>query len=513
MPPELLHMQGIGKAFSGRHVLENVDFDLAPGEIHALAGENGAGKSTLVRIISGVYTDYEGDLILDGRPVRFSGTTDAGRHGIAMIHQELSLVPSLSVADNLFLGREGRSPWLDRRGERVRAAATLRRVGVDVPLEAHVGDLPLAARQMIEIAKALVCEARILIMDEPTSALGEREAARLFEVVRDLRDSGRTIVFISHRMKEVYDLADRITVLRDGRRVGTEAASQLPPGRLVQWMVGRSLGAQFPPRTGNPGTELLRAENVWVKDPSGRARWAVQDVSFALRRGEILGLAGLHGSGNSELLAALCGCHGPLPRGSLSLDGRRVAVRNPRQAVRLGLAFVSNDRKRDGLVLSMSVLQNITRAAFRRFSPGGWIRERRERDAAARQCRELGIAAASPLQAVNELSGGNQQKVVLANWLETAPTVLLLDEPTRGVDVGAKQDIYTLMNRWTEAGMGILLITSEMPELLALADRILVLHRGRALRTFARHEASQEAIVHAAMGECALEDDGNSAHE
>ena len=496
-----VRMQHIGKAFYGKAVLHDVSFDLVPGEVHVLAGENGAGKSTLVNILSGVYDVFDGTLMLDDQPVRFSSTNDARRHGIAMIHQELSLVPSLSVVDNIFLGAERGRFLLDRRRETARARTVLARLGLDLPPNQRVETLSVAVRQLIEIAKALTHDARVIIMDEPTSALGEKESEKLFQIIADLKQQQRAIVYITHRLEEVYRLADRITVLRDGRHIVTRPAADLPRHALVTHMVGRSITEQFPRRAPRLGNERLRLENVWVRDPSGRSAWRCEGISLAVHAGEILGLAGLQGSGNSDLLAAIFGSRGPLPRGHLVVDGTILHPRTPARAIRAGMALLTNDRKRDGLVLSMSIQNNITRAAFPRFSPLGWILPAREREAALREQHTLNIRLASLTQNVRELSGGNQQKVVLANWLETNPGILLLDEPTRGVDVGAKHDLYEWMNRWTAAGMAIILITSEMPELLAMADRIIVMHRGRHVAEFDRDEANQETILHAAMGE------------
>lgn len=499
---EILRMDGIEKSFGGGPVLEGVSWDLRPEEVHVLAGENGAGKTTLIKILAGVHTQYGGEIKLEGRTVRFRSPHDAARHGISAIHQDTSLVLSMNVVDNIFLGREipGRATATDFGAERRKAREILGRLGLDVPLTKPLAEFPVSVRQMIEIAKALAFEARIIIMDEPTSSLNENEALKLFEIIGGLRDRGCAIVFISHRMEEITRLADRITVLRDGRRVGTAAAADLPPDKLVAWMVGREISQHFPPRGAQPGRPLLEVRDLCLPDPSGVKAWAVEQASFDLHEGEIVGFAGLQGSGKSELFQGLFGAYGPVVRGRIALEGREFTPRSPAGSIGRGLALMTNDRKVSGLVLGMSVARNITLASLPEFSPGGWMREGRERAAAANNVRDFDIRVRSIDQETGTLSGGNQQKVVFAKWLETRPKVLLLDEPTIGVDVGAKHEIYRMMNRWTSEGKGILLITSELPELLAMSDRILVMHRGRILSALGRADATQESVVQAAMG-------------
>ncbi|HPK03118.1 MAG TPA: sugar ABC transporter ATP-binding protein [Candidatus Sumerlaeota bacterium] len=500
----ILRMQGIGKSFGGVRALHDVHLELLTGEVHILAGENGAGKSTLIKILAGVHRDYDGRIELDGRPVRFASPQDAAARGIAVIHQELSLIPSMSVADNIFLGREtvwtGALPWVMRRRQRRRAQQILDQLGLNVDAESTVERLPISLQQMIEIAKALAAEVRILVMDEPTSALTEPEVERLFALIAELKRRGVAIVYISHKMEEIHRIADRLTVLRDGRFVGTAPAAELPPPRLVQWMVGREIGEQFPRHTPHPGPVLLRVEELTLDDPHGLPLPVVDRVGFELRAGEIVGLGGLQGSGASDLLWGLFGARGRPRAGRIELHGRPYTPRSPGHAIRRGLALLTNDRKTTGLVLGMSITHNITLASLPRLSPGGWLRERREWAVAARLRERFDIRAADLDLEVQSLSGGNQQKIALAKWLEAGPRVLLLDEPTRGVDVGAKQEIYRLMDAWSAEGYAILLITSEMPELLALSDRILVLHRGRVTACFQRGEATQERVLQAAMG-------------
>jgi ribose transport system ATP-binding protein len=489
----------IGKSFGGVRVLEDVDFDVQAGEVHVLAGENGAGKSTLMRILTGAIPDYEGEIRLGGRAMRFASPPHAFRHGIRIIHQELSLVPALSVLDNIFLGRERAGAIrLDRRAEAQRARPVLDRLGLALDLRQPVEELPLAHQQLVELAKALVFDARLLVMDEPTSALNAQEVERLLAVVRDLRGRGCGIVYITHRMEEVYRVADRITVLRDGRRICTERADVLTRERLVQGMIGRAEGELYPAARPVKGPVRLQVEDFRVRRGRGAA---VDGVSLEVRAGEIVGLAGLEGSGRSELLMGLFGGQGRSASGAVRIEGRPAAISCPAEAVRAGLALLTSDRKTTGLVLSMDACANITLASPRRHARWGWRRLRSERAALDRQVSQLRIRGVAEGREVATLSGGNQQKVALGKWLETGPRILLLDEPTRGIDVGAKHEIYQLMHRWKEQGMALLLVTSEMPELLALADRIVVLHRGRVARELARADATPQRVLRAAMGE------------
>ncbi len=500
--PPLLQMLQIHKAFSGVEVLRAVDFTVQRGEVHALVGENGAGKSTLIKILGGVHQEYRGHVLLDGHEVRFRSPREAEAHGIAVIHQELALIPHLSVAENLFLAREptGRTGLLDRRTMHRAAVALLQQhLGLQLNVARPVADLPLGTRQLIEIAKALGRHATLLVMDEPTSALSETEAARLFAAIRQLRAGGVGLVYISHKLEEIYALADRITVLRDGQLVGTAAAADLPPERLVQWMVGREIEQLFPKHAAIPGPERLRVAGLCLADPR-TGRWLLEDVSLHVRAGEIVGLAGLIGSGASELLGAIYGRYGAPPRGTIFVNGQRQTRVSPRAALRSGLALLTNDRQASGLVLPMSVLHNLSLSTLDRCRRCGLLSRRRERERCGPYVQRMNLRGPALTAPVSALSGGNQQKVVLARGLLSEPSTLLLDEPTRGIDVAAKADIYALLNELTAAGLAILLITSELPELLALSDRILVLHRGRITAEFQRGAATQENILHAAMG-------------
>jgi ribose transport system ATP-binding protein len=506
----LLCMSNICKSFAGVVALQDAHFELRPGEVHILAGENGAGKTTLVKILTGVHTDYQGEIELDGRKIRFISPHDAARQGISAIYQEMSLVGPMSVVDNIFLGRELGNQFcprlfMDRSRQRARAQELCSELGLDIDLDRPVEDYPLAVRTLIEIAKALALNARILIMDEPTSALNQHEVDRLFQIIAGLKRRGTAVLYITHRMEEIYRIGDRVTVLRDARSIGTSPIAGLSQSELIRWMIGRELDT-FSPSTSVPaGDECLRVAHFSVAE-SGRpsrqdARPLVNDVSFTLRAGEVLGIAGLQGSGNNELLAGLFGARSGLAHGEVYLGGRPFPVRSPQWSVRHGLAHLSSDRKGTGLIMNLDVTRNISLASLRKLSPWGFVLRTKERAMAERQVQALTIQAASLLQEVQFLSGGNQQKVMLAKWIETRPKVLLLDEPTRGIDVGAKREIYELINRWKEDGIGILLITSELPELLGLADRILVMHRGCVCAEFPRALATQENILRAAMGE------------
>jgi ABC-type sugar transport system ATPase subunit len=502
----LLSLAGISKSFSGVPVLHDARLDLAAGEVHVLAGENGAGKSTLIKIAAGVHTDYEGRIELSGTPIRFLSPHHAAAHGISVIHQEMSLVDGMSAVDNIFLGRERvrrgtARQWMDGGAELARAREICAELDLHIDLSRPVEGFSLSVKNRIEIAKALVFDARIFIMDEPTSALSGPEVERLFALVRQLKARGCGILYITHRMEEIYRIADRITVLRDGKTVGTAAPPELPEAELIRWMIGRELSRQFPTRSVKPGGVRLEVTGLSVPKPSGGG-WLVHEGSLSVRAGEIVGLAGLQGSGNSELLHGLFGAYGRIP-GQVTVDGAPFEIRSPRRSVQQGLAYLTSDRKGTGLVLGLNVAENITLASLAAMSPSLWLQRALERQAAEAHVRALGIRTSDVEQEVSTLSGGNQQKVALAKWIQTRPRVLLLDEPTRGVDVGAKHEIYALMNAWTREGFAILMISSDMPELLGLADRIVVMHRGRITAELARAEATPDKILRAAMSEVA----------
>lgn len=495
----LVRLGGITKRFGNVTVLKDAQLEVRSGEVHVLVGENGAGKSTLIKILAGVHTEFEGRIEIGGREVRPQTPLEANALGIAVIHQELSLIGSMSVADNIFLGRtptRGGLVW--DAGQQKAAGHWVRQLGLDIDVRRTVEQFPIAVQQLIEIAKALSQNARVIVMDEPTSALNTPEVEKLFLLIGALKQKGCGIVYITHKMEEIQRIADRITVLRDGQWIGTAPARELPEPKLIQWMVGRELGEQFPRHTPHPGIERLRLENFSVLP--NRRKSAVQDVSLSIRAGEILGVAGLQGSGASELFLGIFGGYGPGTRGRMQLDGVERRFVSPRQAIESGVALLTNDRKATGLVLSLPITANATLAGLRELSPFGWRRANQEKTAAKQSTSALRLRAASLELEVSALSGGNQQKVAIAKWLQIHPKVLLLDEPTRGIDIGAKREIYQLMNEWTAQGIAILLITSELPELLTLSDRILVLHRGRVAAEFSRTNATPETVLAAAMG-------------
>ena len=497
----LVNMRGITKNFGPVRVLDSVDFSIFPGEVQVLAGENGAGKSTLIKILAGAFSDYKGQIELEGRMINPDSPLEANRLGIAVIHQELSLVPSMSVVDNLFLGHSVLAHGFVRDGiHRKRAREALEEVGLSLDIGTAVEDLPISAQQLIEIAKAVRLDAKVIVMDEPSSALNAKDAASLFAIVERLRAQGRGIVYITHRMEEILSLADRITVLRDGRLIGSAPAAEVPERKLIAWMIGREMNEQFPPHAARASSEVMRVEGMTVHKHDRSGRPLVEDVSFAVRRGEVLGIGGLQDSGASALFLGIFGAAAGRTEGRVFVDGREAALRDPSDAISKGVALLTNDRKATGLILPLSVSANLCSASLGRLSKLGWRRPRLETAMALEMGRALRIKAASYEMEVGNLSGGNQQKVALGKWLATDPKILLLDEPTRGVDVGAKHEIYQLMDEWTSRGIAILLITSEMPELLALSDRILVMHRGRITAELSREEATAERVLEAAMG-------------
>ena len=496
----LLRMSGIGKSFGGLPVLTDVSLELRKGEVHILAGENGAGKSTLMKILAGVHRDYRGTIELNGKPIRFRSPRHAFESGVGIIYQELSLVDSLSVADNLHLGREvaNGAGWVDAKREAVAAVETLRRLDLQMDVSLPAEEYPLALRQMLEIAKAVSRRAEVLVMDEPTSALSDAEVERLFSLIRSLKERGTGIVYITHKMEEIERIGDRITILRDGRNAGTGNVREFPREEIIRRMVGREIRSQFPHTPAVPGEAALVVEGLTVESPGQKSR-LVDGVSLSVHGGEIVGIAGLQGCGNSELLRALFGGMGRQASGLVITGGRRGLPRVPSDAIEAGMALLTNDRKGEGIVEEMSVGANMTLAALRRFSAGGWIRKGAERKEIAGRIGEVGIRAAGEDQEAGHLSGGNQQKVLFARWLATAPRVLLLDDPTRGVDVGAKQEIYSLLMSLKSRGVAILLTSSETPELLGLSDRILVMREGRIVGELSRG-ATQEAVLRVALG-------------
>lgn len=491
-------MRDISKRFPGVLALDRVSIDLHAGEIHALVGENGAGKSTLMNVLGGVYPHgtYDGEILVGGDARRFSSVRASEDAGIAVVHQELSLIPEFSIAENIFLGREPQrlgiiqSEELYSRAQRVLDELHLK-------LESHlpVGYLGIGQQHLVEIAKALARDARILVLDEPTAALTDTEAEILFRILRRLRESGAGIIYISHKLAEVFRLADRITVLRDGRPVSTDPATALDTQRVIARMVGREVSDMFPAPHRTPAEVIYEARGVTVDDPNVPGKRLVDHVSFSVRRGEVLGIAGMVGAGRSDLMMAVFGAHAGKTRGEFLVRGSRVSIGSPSDAIAAGIGFVTEDRKRYGLLLDQTVVVNLTLVALKHIAGVD-----AETAMSERSMKELRIKAPSVFTVVGTLSGGNQQKVVLAKWLLTNPAVLFLDEPTRGIDVGAKQEIYAQIDRLASEGLAIVLVSSELPEVLGLSDRILVLHEGRITGEFRREEATAEAVMACATG-------------
>lgn len=492
----------MGKSFPGVRALSDVSLSVARGEVRALLGENGAGKSTLMNVLSGAFSDYEGTIEIDGRAVAIRTPRSARDLGIAMIHQELQLVPELSVADNFFLGRERRTLLgiLDRPAMHRETARYLAELDLTVAPTRPVGFAKVAEQQLIEVAKALALDARIVIMDEPTSALADAEVQRLFAVIRRLSQRGVAVIYISHRLEELSQIAHTVSVLRDGRMIGTLPMAQATRTDLITMMVGRPLQAFFPPPPAqSTKRELLRVERLKLAADRTTGRRKLSDISFTLHAGEIIGFAGLMGAGRTEVLETIFGVHpARTVDGRIFVSGKPVTIRSPREGIARGLAFITEDRKGQSLVTALSVRFNITLAALRRFVRFVTIDRARERTAVDEAIRDLHIKTPGAGTIVNNLSGGNQQKVVIAKCLLAKPRILLMDEPTRGIDVGAKAEIYALMQRLVDDGLGIVMVSSELPELLALCDRIFVLCEGRLTAEFARGAATQEQLLEAA---------------
>ena len=496
----LIAIHHVTKRFPGVTALDDVSIDIEAGELHAVVGENGAGKSTLMKIVSGVIPDFEGQLVLRGQPVRFTGTRGAEKAGISIIHQELNLVEDLSAAANVFLGREKRTRlgFLDDRAMERAAGELLTELECSVHPRQLVRELRVGDQQLVEIAKALSLETEILIMDEPTSALTESEVARLFRVIARLRQRGVTILYISHKMDEVFRLADRITVLRDGKLVRTLPRTATTPREVTHLMVGREIESVHLGKGRHAGDVVLEVQSLSLPWTGHARAWRLKDISFQLRRGEIIGIAGLMGAGRTELLECLFGSSPEPPRGRILLESQEVRFQHPAEALAAGIGLVTEDRKRLGLFSQMTVGENITMCTLRDAARGGFISRRQESRMAASVVSQLNVKTSGIGAPVTSLSGGNQQKTIIGRWLLTKPKVLLLDDPTRGVDVGAKAELYRLMDRLCRDGLGILVTSSELPELLTVCDRILVLCEGRLTGEFLRADATEQRIMEAA---------------
>ncbi|MFD1174995.1 xylose ABC transporter ATP-binding protein [Paenibacillus puldeungensis] len=499
----VLEMVNISKEFPGVKALDGVNLKLNKGEIHALCGENGAGKSTLMKVLSGLYPagTYGGDIVIGGEKMQFQNITDAEKAGITIIHQELALVKDMTVGENIFLGSEPKKHGVIQWDELYHNAALwLKRVGLHISPDTKIGTLGIGQQQLVEIAKALSKHTKILILDEPTAALTESEVAILMDILNQLRSEGVSCIYISHKMPEVFALADSITVLRDGRTIATLDRKETNDDQVVSLMVGRELTERYPRVEHTPKETVLEVRNYNVWHPEKRSQLVIHDASFKLRKGEILGIAGLMGAGRTELVSSLFGAYGGRSSGEVLLEGKPVRIRSVADAIKAGIALVTEDRKRQGLVMGMDVKTNTTMATMSKIAKLGVINDNEEIKWGMRYVHDLKTKTTSLETPVGTLSGGNQQKVVIGKWLMSDPKILIMDEPTRGIDVGAKYEIYHLMNELVEQGVAIIMISSELPEVLGMSDRILVMSEGKLVREFDYREATQENIMQAATG-------------
>lgn len=496
----LLKAHGICKSFPGVRALNDVQITVRRGRLNALLGENGAGKTTLMNILSGVFPPDAGEILLNGWPIEFRKPHEAQAAGISTIYQELNLVPDLSVAENIFLGREplNRLGLIDYREMHTRAQMVLAKLEADIEPMTRVSRLRVRAQQVVEIAKAISFDSRIMIMDEPTSAISEQEVESLFRLIDQLKQRGVGVIYITHKLDELTHIADEITVFRDGQFIAEQAFQEVTHDEIVRMMVGREV-TELTRSATKPGSEVLRVQNVSLPRPERADDYSVRNVSFALHRGEILGLFGLMGAGRTELLQTIFGLHSRSSSGEVFVMGNPLKIHSPAEAIRAGIALAPEDRKAEGLVLLMNVAENVSLSCLQLAARFGVLRPGRELDLVGSYVDRLQVKASSLKQCVRNLSGGNQQKVVLSKWLAAGPKVLLLDEPTRGIDVNAKREIYALIDELARDGLGIVMASSEMPEILAVADRILVLADGRMTAEFARGEATEESLLKAAL--------------
>lgn len=497
----MLEAKHISKNFGGVVALSDVNLTMQPGKVTALIGENGAGKSTLMKIFSGVHTQYEGDIVLNGKTVKFNGTKDAEAAGIAIIHQELNLVPYLSIAENIFLGRELVNAFgmLDKKSMQEQTAALLIKINLNVSPAAKIAELKVGQQQLVEIAKALYTNAAVIIMDEPTSAISDKEVDNLFSIIAQLKADGKTIVYISHKLKELFTIADNYTILRDGQTVDAGEMKGVTKDALIQKMTGRQLGFEKSGKTINDAPVLLEVKNCSLKHPLFRITNILTDISFQLHQGEILGVYGLMGAGRTELMETIFGLHAKNSSGTIVVNNKTVAIKKPADAIAAGIALVPEDRKLHGLVLNQTIKSNISITILKKLESFGLLNAKKEKALAQNYINQLAIKTSSDKNLAQQLSGGNQQKIVLAKWLATHPQVLLLDEPTRGIDINAKAEIYKLMKSLAAQGMGIVMVSSELPEILAVSDRVLVLCEGELTASIPIEEATEAGILKYAL--------------
>lgn len=497
----ILEVINVSKDFSGVYALKNVDLQIFPGQVTAIIGENGAGKSTLFKTISGVHTQYEGQILLNGEENHFKNPKEAAEKGIVIIHQELNLIPHLTITENLFLGQELTNSFglLDYPKMNKKAKELLGRLQLEINPATPVNRLRVGQQQLVEIARALLMESKVLIMDEPTSALSDHEAELLFSIILDLKAKGVAIVYVSHKLKELFEIADRYEVLRDGKKIGAGKMNEITRDKLIQMMVGRDIQSSLKKMQVEKGKEILKVENLCFQNPDNKKDYLVNDVSFSLHKGEILGIAGLMGAGRTEILEAIFGLFPKYVSGKICIEGSEIQIKSVNDAICAGIALVPEDRKLQGLILEMDVAKNNSLASLDKVSRFGFISQKKEAELCQKFTEKLNIKVSSQKMEVQKLSGGNQQKIVIAKWLATNPKILLLDEPTRGIDVGAKAEIYKLINELAALGMGIIMVSSELPEILAISDKILVMSESKLTAILNREEASEERIMEAAL--------------
>lgn len=500
MEKKLLDMKDISKTFGSVQALKGVSLDLYAGEVLALMGENGAGKSTLMNILSGSLQPTEGEIYLKGEKVHVSDPITAKKLGIAKIHQELQIVPELSVAENIFLGRwkSKAGPAVDFKGMIEESRKYLEMLDVKVDPAKKLKDLRIGEQQLVEIAKAISLNSEIIVMDEPTSAISEKEAEKLFNIIRRLRSEGKGIIYITHRMEEIFKIADRLTVMRDGQYIGTVRAAETTKDEIIKMMVGRDMSEQYPKDPTEKGEVALEVKELSYTPPEGSFRRSLKNISLYVRHGEVLGIAGLAGAGRSEFFECLAGVHHGETEGHIYIEGKEVSIKTPSDAIKAGISFATEDRKGTGLVLSRSIGENMSLPLLKKFSPMFFMKTSEEKNIWQKQMETLRIKAPGAKTLASSLSGGNQQKVVLAKWLMTEPKILLLDEPTRGIDVGAKAEIYQLINNLAKQGMAIIVVSSELPEVIGISDRIVTFCEGELMGEFLQKDATQEKLLESA---------------
>ena len=489
-----IEMRGIDKLFGSNQVLKQAGFTLESGEVHALMGENGAGKSTLMKILTGVYSKDAGTVLVDGKEVNYKNPQEAEKAGIVFIYQELNVMFDLTVEENLFMGKEihGKFGICDKKAMQKKAQEALNILGVNISPKTVMAELSVGQQQMVEICKALMADAKVIIMDEPTAALTQSETVALFKVIESLRKKGVSMVYISHRMEEIFELCDRITVLRDGSYIGVKNIPETNMNEIVKMMIGREIGERYPSRNVKIGKEVLKVKELTRKG-------TFHDVNFSVRAGEVLGVSGLMGAGRTEIMQAIFG-NLSYESGTIEIDGKEVKISNPRQAMEHGIGFITEDRKTEGLMLDKSIRENISLCNLRRISKSSVISREAEKNMVAEAIKDLHIKCFGSYHECNNLSGGNQQKVVLAKWILTNPKILILDEPTRGVDIGAKKEIYSIINKLAAQGVAIIMVSSELPEVLGMSDNIMVVREGEVRGIISYEEANQERVMTLATG-------------